>query len=110
LFCMAYALCLIKVKLSDCQRVVLLSYDETTKLVSFRHYLITLNPVGVSKNVKRLTRQHVLPNLNNLSDISQFILRFVRDKHYYYCLLTVKTPKGILQQVRVIWKMTQKRW
>ncbi|KAI7992317.1 Peter Pan-like protein [Camellia lanceoleosa] len=33
------------VKLSSCQRIVLLNYNKETKLIDFRHYSIRLQPV-----------------------------------------------------------------
>ncbi|RVX20857.1 Peter Pan-like protein [Vitis vinifera] len=44
------------VKLSSCQRIVLLNYNKDTKLIDFRHYSIRLQPVGVSKRVRKLCR------------------------------------------------------
>jgi len=63
------------VKLADCQRVVLVTYDDKTDTVHFRHYLIKVNPTGVSKSVKRFALQNLLPDLHNLEDISQYVLR-----------------------------------
>jgi len=62
------------VKLSDCKRVVLFSYNKETKIVSFRHYKITINAVGLCKGVKNIIR-HRIPKLSNFEDISEFILR-----------------------------------
>ncbi|KAL8474279.1 hypothetical protein ACS0TY_030925 [Phlomoides rotata] len=36
------------VKLSTCQRIVLLNYNKDTKLIDFRHYSIRLQPIGVA--------------------------------------------------------------
>ena len=63
-----------KTKLTDCKRVVLLDYDKETGNIDFRHYVITVVPHGVSKGVKRLVnRKQELPNLENYSDISEYI-------------------------------------
>ncbi|KAK4053283.1 rRNA-binding ribosome biosynthesis protein [Microbotryomycetes sp. JL221] len=40
--------------LSSARRVVLLSYNAQTKTVDFRHYLITVRPVGVSKPIRKI--------------------------------------------------------
>ncbi|KAK4048956.1 rRNA-binding ribosome biosynthesis protein [Microbotryomycetes sp. JL201] len=40
--------------LSSARRVVLLSYNPVTKTVDFRHYLITVRPVGVSKPIRKI--------------------------------------------------------
>merc|ERR1712137_388644 len=63
-----------KIKLPECKRVVLLDYDKESGMVEFRHYVITVVPHGVSKGVKRLvSRNHDLPNLEDYSDISEYI-------------------------------------
>lgn len=60
-------------KLSDCRRVVLFSYNKETKKIEFRHYLITVAPVGIAKSVKRIIRANI-PDLSTLEDISQYVL------------------------------------
>ncbi|GAA6052541.1 hypothetical protein JCM3770_003233, partial [Rhodotorula araucariae] len=40
--------------LSSARRVVLLSYNSTTHTVDFRHYVIQVRPVGVSKSVRKI--------------------------------------------------------
>ena len=39
-----------KVKLSTCQRVVLVDYDAKAKRFQFRHYSINAAPVGANKS------------------------------------------------------------
>lgn len=63
-----------KMKVEECKRVVLFEYDSESKTVQFRHYLVTSHAVGVSKSVKRLL-QKKLPDLSQLQDISQYVLR-----------------------------------
>ncbi|KAJ3336739.1 hypothetical protein HDU93_002284 [Gonapodya sp. JEL0774] len=41
-------------KLSSARRVVLLSYNPTTRLISFRHYSIQIRATGVSRAVKKV--------------------------------------------------------
>ena len=60
-------------KLSDARRVVLFSLDKEQDLIEFRHYSINVKPAGVSRSVKRLV-QSKIPDLDNLQDISQYIL------------------------------------
>lgn len=40
--------------LSSARRVVLLSYNSQTHTVDFRHYLISVRPVGVSKPIRKI--------------------------------------------------------
>lgn len=63
------------VKLSSCQRIVLLNYNAETKLVDFRHYSIRLQPVGVSKRLRKFVQNHQVPDLRNLQDVSDFVTK-----------------------------------
>lgn len=65
-----------QMRVEECKRVVLLDFDPETQLVEFRHYLITSHPVGISKSVKRIL-QKKLPDLSQLKDISQYVLRYL---------------------------------
>ncbi|GAA5981810.1 hypothetical protein JCM11641_007432 [Rhodosporidiobolus odoratus] len=51
--------------LSSARRVVLLSYNATTRTIDFRHYLISVRQVGVSKSVRKIiagsTNNKVVP-------------------------------------------------
>ncbi|GAA6043279.1 hypothetical protein JCM8097_003030 [Rhodosporidiobolus ruineniae] len=51
--------------LSSARRVVLLSYNSTTRTVDFRHYVISVRPVGVSKPIRKIiggsTNNKVVP-------------------------------------------------
>jgi len=38
-----------RIKLSDCRRVVLFSFDTSSGLIHFRHYVINASPVGLTK-------------------------------------------------------------
>lgn len=40
--------------LSSARRVVLLSYNATTHTIDFRHYVIQVRPVGVSRSVRKI--------------------------------------------------------
>ncbi|XP_071714665.1 peter Pan-like protein [Rutidosis leptorrhynchoides] len=46
------------VKLSSCQRIVLLNYNKDTKLINFPHYSIRLPPVGVYRRIRKFVRNH----------------------------------------------------
>lgn len=63
------------VKLATCQRVVLLSYDKETKLIEFRHYSIMLQPVGVSRPLRKLVQNRKIPDLRGLGDVSEFVTK-----------------------------------
>lgn len=63
------------VKLSSCQRIVLLNYDKETKLIDFRHYSIRLQPVGVSRRIRKFVQNHQVPDLRNLQDVSDFVTK-----------------------------------
>ncbi|SGY38992.1 BQ5605_C003g02119 [Microbotryum silenes-dioicae] len=40
--------------LSSARRVVLLSYNATTRTIDFRHYVISVRPIGISKPIRRI--------------------------------------------------------
>ncbi|KAK0542538.1 rRNA-binding ribosome biosynthesis protein [Tilletia horrida] len=40
-------------RLTTARRIVLLNYNASTDTIDWRHYLITLRPVGISKSVRR---------------------------------------------------------
>eukprot|EP01018_Ginkgo_biloba_P038109 Gb_33229 [translate_table: standard] len=63
------------VKLSSCQRVVLLTYNKETKLIDFRHYAITLQPMGVSRRIRKFVQNRQVPDLRGLDDVSEFITK-----------------------------------
>lgn len=62
------------VKLSSIRRCVLFSYNPTTDLIDFRHFAIRVQPVGVSKAVKKIITGRI-PNLSKCEDIADFIER-----------------------------------
>ncbi|EGG07142.1 uncharacterized protein MELLADRAFT_35699 [Melampsora larici-populina 98AG31] len=43
-----------EIQLIQTRRIVLLSYNPMTKTIDFRHYLITVKPIGVSKSIRKL--------------------------------------------------------
>ncbi|KAJ1033952.1 hypothetical protein NDA16_000160 [Ustilago loliicola] len=72
-------------KLSQARRIVLLNYNSATGTIDWRHYLISVRPVGVSKSVRRViegTRSGSssrgargrLPDLSSTQDISDYVL------------------------------------
>ncbi|KAM5564045.1 peter Pan-like protein [Rosa sericea] len=63
------------VKLSSCQRILLLHYNEETKQIDFRHYSIRLEPVGVSRRISKFVQKHQVPDLRNLQDVSDFVTK-----------------------------------
>ncbi|KAE8664894.1 Peter Pan-like protein [Hibiscus syriacus] len=74
------------VKLSSCQRIVLLNYNKDTKLIDFRHYSITLQPVGVSRRIHKLVQNHQVPNLRNLQDVNDFITEYHYELYIFIVL------------------------
>ncbi|KAF2315437.1 hypothetical protein GH714_039241 [Hevea brasiliensis] len=63
------------VKLACCQRVVLMNYNKDTKLIDFRHYSIRLQPVGVSRRIRKFVQKHQVPDLRSLQDVSDFVTK-----------------------------------
>lgn len=66
----------LQVKLSSCQRIVLLNYNKETKLIDFRHYSIRLQPVGVSRRLRKFVQNRQVPDLKSLQDVSDFVTRY----------------------------------
>ncbi|KAG0292014.1 hypothetical protein BGZ98_002765 [Dissophora globulifera] len=60
--------------LSEARRVVLLNYNSETKNIDFRHYNVSVKPVGISKSIKRVITSEV-PDLQGFDDISDYVLR-----------------------------------
>lgn len=70
--------------LTSARRIVLLSYDPITRTIQFRHYLISIRALGVTRNIRKivegaststgLRRKKALPNLSAASDISDYVL------------------------------------
>ncbi|KAK8933640.1 Peter Pan-like protein [Platanthera zijinensis] len=63
------------VKLSSCERIVLLNYDAETKIIEFRHYSIRLHPIGVSRRIRKFVLNHHVPDLRSLQDVSDFVTK-----------------------------------
>ena len=68
-----------KVKLSTCQRAVLVDYDAKAKRFQFRHYSINAVPVGANKKLKKLLQSRNAPDLGELQDVSEFFDKRVGD-------------------------------
>ena len=85
-------------RLSQVRRVVLLNYNADTKTIDWRHYLISVRPVGVSRSVRRVIEGRTRPssassgsvtghgsehkrhgralvNLGNATDIAEYVIR-----------------------------------
>jgi ribosome biogenesis protein SSF1/2 len=62
-------------KLSSCQRVVLLEYNPETRRISLRHFSVSTQPTGVSKNLKTLLTRKQLPGMGRMTDVSEFLTR-----------------------------------
>lgn len=63
-----------KVKLADIRRVVLFHYDSEEDVIEFRHYLVTIKHVGMSKSVKRIIRSEI-QDLSKFADAAEFVLK-----------------------------------
>ena len=74
--------------LSQARRIVLLHYNESTQTIEWRHYLISVRPIGVSRRVRRViegssgskaniakpSQTKKIPNLSSSRDISEYLL------------------------------------
>ncbi|WVZ56892.1 hypothetical protein U9M48_007360 [Paspalum notatum var. saurae] len=63
------------VKLATCQRILLLKYDKEKEVLEFRHYSIKLQPVGVSRRIRKLMQNNQLPDLRDLKDVSDYVTK-----------------------------------
>jgi len=67
--------------LPSARRVVLISYNESTCTLDFRHYVITVRPYGVSRRVRRVieatagNKKRSTLDLSNHQDVADFLLR-----------------------------------
>ncbi|XP_062211223.1 peter Pan-like protein isoform X2 [Phragmites australis] len=63
------------VKLATCQRILLLKYDKEKEVIDFRHYFIKLQPVGVSRRIRKLMQNNQVPDLRDLKDVSDYVTK-----------------------------------
>ncbi|PVH35619.1 hypothetical protein PAHAL_7G225900 [Panicum hallii] len=63
------------VKLAACQRILLLKYDKEKEVIDFRHYSIKLQPVGVSRRIRKLMQNNQVPDLRDLKDVSDYVTK-----------------------------------
>jgi len=61
-----------KVKLSTCQRVVLIDYDKESGRFQFRHYTISAAPTGANRRLRKLLTSRAAPDLGGMTDVSEF--------------------------------------
>ncbi|BEI89884.1 uncharacterized protein CcaverHIS019_0212460 [Cutaneotrichosporon cavernicola] len=57
------------------RRVLLVSYNHSTGLVSIRHFIISVRPQGVSRRVRKLLNPSKAPDLTRADDIADYLLR-----------------------------------
>jgi ribosome biogenesis protein SSF1/2 len=63
------------------RRVLLLSYNHSTNLISMRHFTISVKPHGVSRRVRKVlgattnSKTRKTPNLSSADDIADYLLR-----------------------------------
>lgn len=60
------------VQLSTIKRCVLISYNPVTELIDVRHFAVTVAPVGLSRNIKKVVMGKI-PNLAKCEDIADFL-------------------------------------
>ncbi|XP_006651325.1 peter Pan-like protein [Oryza brachyantha] len=63
------------VKLSTCQRILLLQFDKEKEIIDFRHYSIKLQPVGVTRKIRKLMQNNQVPDLRELKDVSDYVTK-----------------------------------
>lgn len=61
------------VKLTDCRRVVLVHYDDQKDTFSFRHFLVNVKMVGVTRSLKNMLQNGKIPDMHNYADISDLL-------------------------------------
>lgn len=52
----------------------MLNYNEETKCIDFRHYVIRVTPTGLNRGVKKLVLGKV-PNLAKYNDVSDYVYK-----------------------------------
>lgn len=63
-----------RVELSKIRRVVLFHYDREAETLEFRHYIINIKLIGLSKSIKRIIHSEI-PDLSNFADAAEFVLK-----------------------------------
>lgn len=66
------------VKVGECRRILLFKRNAKTGMIQLRHYIIKLNPVGLSKGIKRVAQDKIPTNLGDLTDISEYVQKFAK--------------------------------
>lgn len=61
-----------------------MSYNPVTELIDIRHYTITVEPIGLSRGVKKVVLGKI-PNLAKCEDIADFLTGLVVKKCLVYC-------------------------
>jgi ribosome biogenesis protein SSF1/2 len=69
-----------QVNLNDIRRCALFHYDGEKNAIEFRHYLISAQPVGISRAVKKIIHARI-PDLSKVDDIADFVQRYL----HYIC-------------------------
>lgn len=60
-------------KLSALRRVMLVHRDPQSGLIHIRHYIVRVQPAGLSKPVRKLVTKRRIPKLSKLSDVAQLM-------------------------------------
>jgi len=53
----------------------LLKHDKEKDVIEFRHYSIKLQPVGVSRRIRKLMQNNQVPDLGEYKDVSDFVTK-----------------------------------
>mmetsp|Transcript_13478 Transcript_13478/g.24165 ORF Transcript_13478/g.24165 Transcript_13478/m.24165 type:complete len:358 (-) Transcript_13478:724-1797(-) len=61
------------IHLSRVRRVLLIEYDPDEDAVHIRHYKLLVNPVGLSRPLRKLVVRNKVPKLSSMKDISEFM-------------------------------------
>ena len=61
-----------KVKLSTCQRAVLVDFDKESNRFMFGHYSISAAPTGANRALRKAPHDEERADLGNLTDVSEF--------------------------------------
>jgi ribosome biogenesis protein SSF1/2 len=44
-------------------------------MINFRHYSIKLQPVGVTRKIRKLMQNNQVPDLRDLNDVSDYVTK-----------------------------------
>lgn len=73
--CLLFSLfqCAAQIKVSECQRVALFSYDHEAGTVEFRHFSVQIHETGLSRSVRSVLHSRI-EDMSSFADIADFVL------------------------------------